>query len=462
MLSTRSIAIHFLALRVDLYWYGALYFYRKSSVGRFFGTMMNMDLLQKKINWKIVCVLCVALVLMLSAVIFFWFLNKPSQLKNISSERKQTKSEQQIISDDQLKEKIGQMIMVGFRGTKVSEKSDIYNEIKDVKIGGVVLFDYDTPTKSYPRNIVSPEQTKNLISDLQKYSETPLFVAIDAEGGAVNRLKKEYGFSIIASAQKMGQDKTLNTVRAESKKLAAELKTAGFNMNLAPVVDVNVNPKNPIIGAVERSFSSNPEEVFNQSKVFIKNHLLDNIITVEKHFPGQGSATTDSHKTAVDVTNTYKEDELIPYKKLNDEGLLDVVMVAHVINKNIDENYPATMSSAFIQNILRKQIRFGGVVMSDDMQMAAITENYSFEDAIIKSINAGTDIISFLNNSPNGYDEKIAYKVRDVIFNAVKDKKIDEKRIEDSYSRIINLKKKFEIIAPALNETKLEKTDTLK
>lgn len=365
------------------------------------------------------------------------------------------------MTDQELKDKIGQMIMIGFRGAEAPEESDIYKTIKDVKVGGVVLFDYDVPSNSYPRNISSPQQVKKLISDIQRYSETPLLVSVDAEGGNVNRLKQKYGFASVVSEQKMGQDKTSDTVRAESNKLAKELKDAGFNMNLAPVVDLNINPKNPIIGALGRSFSSNPDEVFNKAKVYISNHLMNNIITVAKHFPGQGSATEDSHKGATDISNTYREEELVPYQKLNQEGLLNAVMAAHVINKNIDENYPATMSPAFLEDILRKQIGFKGVIISDDMQMAAITENYGFEESIIKAVNAGCDIISVLNNSPNGYDGEIAHKVRDIIFNAVKDRIINKERIIESYDRIISLKKKFRIITPTAEEIKSERFELI-
>ncbi|MCX6720168.1 MAG: glycoside hydrolase family 3, partial [Candidatus Staskawiczbacteria bacterium] len=126
----------------------------------------------------------------------------------------------------------------------------------------------------------------------------------------------------------------------------------------------------------------------------------------------------------------------------NDEGLLDVVMVAHVMNKDVDKNYPATMSPAFIQDILRKQIGFKGVVISDDMQMGAITKNYGFEDSIIMAINAGCDIVEFSNNTSEKYDSQMPYKVRDIIFDAVKSGKIDQKRILESYNRIVNLKAK--------------------
>lgn len=349
-------------------------------------------------------------------------------------------------SDNQLKEKIGQMIMVGFRGTEFSENSDVYGMIKNAKVGGVIFFDYDVPSGSSPRNIINPQQVKKLISAIQANSDTPLFVAVDAEGGKVNRLKQIYGFLPVVSAEKMGQDKTLELTQRESLALAAELKDLGFNMNLAPVVDVNFNPQNPIIGALERSFSSDPAEVAKQVEVFIENHYKNNIITVAKHFPGQGSATKDTHNEMVDITDTYQSEELSPYKTLNDKRWLKVVMVAHTINKNIDKNHPATLSSAFLQNILRNQIGFQGIIISDDMQMGAISDNYTLSEATTLAINAGNDIILVSNNSTDSYDKNIAQKIRDIIFKAVKDGVIPESKITESYNRILDLKKEFGIM----------------
>jgi len=361
--------------------------------------------------------------------------------------KKTSEPEKTSLTDEKLKEEIGQMIMIGFRGTTATENSDIYRIIKEVKIGGVAFSDYDVSSNgSLPRNIINPEQTKKLISDLQKYSADPLFVAIDAEGGNINRLKSKYGFLPILSPEEMGQDDTLKTTAEESAKLAEELKNLGFNMNFAPVVDLDINPQNPIIGALDRSFSSNPEKVINQARVFIANHLKNNIITVKKHFPGQGSATEDSHLGISDVTDTYQEDELFPYQKLNDEELLNAVMVGHIINRKIDGVFPATLSKIFLQDILRKQIGFKGVIVSDDMQMAAISNNYGFNEAIMMAVNAGCDIIYTFNNISGGYDKDIAYKVRDIIFNAVKENKIEEKRITESYNRILDLKKIYKII----------------
>ena len=388
--------------------------------------------------------------ILIIAVIFFSvlgiailvFKNKPETI--YKAQIKETSTQEQKLTDNQLKEKIGQMIVIGFQGTEAPENSDIYKIIKDVKIGGVVLSDYDVPSNSFPRNIINSEQTKKLISDIQKYSTVPLFIAVDAEGGKINRLKEKYGFLPILSPEEMGKDKTLRTTEEESLKLAKELKNLGFNVNLAPVVDVNINPQNPIIGSLGRSFSSEPEEVVNNARVFIESHLKNNIITAAKHFPGHGSSIEDSHYGLVDITNTYKQEELIPYQQLNKEGLLNLVVTAHVMNKNIDNVYPATFSKIFLQDILRKQIGFSGVIMSDDLQMDAINDNYTFDKAIITAINAGCDIVYIFNNSSNGYDKDIAYKARDIIFDAVRKNKIEEKTIIESYDRILKLKKQFE------------------
>lgn len=378
----------------------------------------------------------------------FGFWGREIFSNNQKKNKTEAKSEENFnrLSDEELKERIGQMVMIGFRGTEVSENSDIIKIINDAKIGGVVLFDFDVPSKSFPRNILNYEQTKKLISDLKKYSSVPLFIAVDAEGGKVNRLKPEYGFLNIASPKELGELNNYEITKKEYLKLSKELRELGFNMNFAPVVDLNINAKNPIIGALNRSFSSNPDTVFIQAKVFIESLKENNIISVVKHFPGHGSSKNDSHLGIVDVTETYKEEEIIPYQKLNENNLLEAVMTAHIFNKKIDKNYPSTLSSIFLEDILRKKIGFSGVIISDDMQMGAISKNYGFEESIIKAINAGNDILLFSNNSSNNYDKDLGYKVTDIIYDAVKNGQISEQRIFESSERIYNLKRKFNII----------------
>lgn len=343
-------------------------------------------------------------------------------------------------TDKELKKQIGQILIIGFRGTEITENSYISKAIKDLNLGGVILFDFDIPSNSFPRNIINSEQLKELISNLKKFSATPLIVAVDAEGGLINRLNPKYGFISIPSHQTLGEENDIEKTKKVSSDLAKELFELGFNTNFAPVVDLNVNPENPVIGSLGRSFSSDPHKVVEQAQAFIEGQHEYKIITAIKHFPGHGSSKDDTHKGMVDVTETYKEEELIPYEELIKNGLVDTVITAHIINRNIDKNYPATLSSLFIKNILRDKLNFKGVVISDDMQMGAIADNYGFDEALILAINAGCDMLIISNNNKI-YDESAVYKARDIIFGAVKNGKIPISRIKEAYNRISELKK---------------------
>ena len=351
------------------------------------------------------------------------------------------------LNDEELKRKIGQMIMIGFRGQEVNKDSEIVKIIQDLNIGGVVLYDYDVPSHSFPRNIVSPQQTKKLISNLQKYASVPLFIAVDAEGGKVNRLKPDYGFINILSPKELGKIDEEEVTKQEAEKLAKELAQLGFNMNFAPVVDLEINPQNPVIAKLERSFSSDPQKVIQHARIFIETFKDYNIIPVIKHFPGHGSSTQDSHLGIVDVTQTWHKDELLPYKVFVQEKIIDAIMTAHIFNRKIDEKYPTTLSEKFLNDLLRKEIGFDGIIISDDLQMDAIAKHFGLEEAIIRAINAGVDILLLSNNSPSGYDKDLAYKVHQIIFNATKEGRIPVNRILESASRIRSLKQKYNIIS---------------
>lgn len=345
-------------------------------------------------------------------------------------------------TDEDLKKQIGQMLIIGFRGTEVNEDSFIAKAIKDLNLGGVVLFDVDGPTKSFPRNIVNAEQVKELIRNLKKYSAAPLMVAVDAEGGRVNRLKPKYGFISVPSHQELGEKNDFDETRKASLELAGELSELGFNANFAPVVDLNLNPENPVIGAMGRSFSAEAQKVSGNARAFIEGQHEYGIMTAIKHFPGHGSSKADSHKGLVDISETYQEEELIPYKELINDKVVDMVMTAHIMNRGIDPRYPATLSDHYIKEILRKKLGFRGVVVSDDMQMGAITEHYGFKEAMVRAINAGCDFLIISNNG-SIYDETIPYQARDIIFKAVKNGEIPVSRIVGSSQRIDRLKYKF-------------------
>ncbi len=345
------------------------------------------------------------------------------------------------ISNQELKNLIGQMIIIGFRGVDISDNPEMVNNIENLNLGGVILFDYDIPSKSFPRNIVNPEQTKKLIEDLQENAKTPLLIAIDAEGGLINRLKEKYGFAYIPSAEELRKDNIKKT-KDSADILASQLTTLGINTNFAPVVDLNINPNNPVIGSLGRSFSDKPEEVINYAIAFISAHKEQNIITAIKHFPGHGSSENDSHKGLTDITNTYQEKELIPFKELIEKGVVDITMTAHIMNRNIDPNYPATLSPKFLENILKKELNFKGVIVSDDMQMKAISDNFGFEESIIMAINAGCDILIFSNNG-DIYDNKIGEKAINIIYEAVMSGKIEKERIINASNKILSLKQNY-------------------
>src|SRR3990167_10320992 len=291
-----------------------------------------------------------------------------------------------------LKEKIGQMVMVGFKGAEISPNDPIAKAILIDEIGGVILFDYDFQTKTFDHNIKIPAQLKTLTQTLQAYAKkaalihhhafTPLLIGIDYEGGSVNRLKEKYGFPKTESAGTLGQG-SLEDAKHDAEQMAKTLSSEGINLNFAPVLDVNINPDNPVIGKLNRSFSNDPKKVTQYAAIFSKAYQDHGILCAYKHFPGHGSSLDDTHAGFVDVTKTWQSKELDPYQKLLQKSYhCPIVMTAHVVNNALDKKeYPASISYAMTQKLLRDKLNFKEVVVTDDMQMKAITDHYGFEDA---------------------------------------------------------------------------------
>ena len=348
------------------------------------------------------------------------------------------------VTDIDLRKKIAQMIIIGFNGTEITQDNPICDDIINENISGVILFSKNVLTsvmeKKYtPKNIISPNQLKKLIKQIKKLSPNKLFIAIDEEGGQISRLPSSLGFNATTLSHKqLGEKNDTKLTYKEAKKIAETLNDLGINVNFAPCIDLAINKESPIIYKKERSFSDKPQIVAKHAQAYIQAHNKYKILTVAKHFPGHGSAIDDSHKGFTDISSTWNKKELEPYIYLNKKWLLNAVMVAHVYNKNLDKYYPASMSKKIITRILKKSIGFKGIVFSDDMQMKAISDNFSLEDSIIASINAGTDVLIFGNNL--NYDKDIAKKFNDIVFNAVKDGKISQDRIEEAYNKIIATK----------------------
>ncbi|MBG0791747.1 MAG: glycoside hydrolase family 3 [Desulfovibrionaceae bacterium] len=332
---------------------------------------------------------------------------------------------------------IGQMLMVGFRGFTAPPDSRIARDIRDLHLGGVVLFDYDAALGRVGRNIESPAQVKALNASLQSYADTPLFIGVDQEGGKVQRLKKEYGFHETPSALAVcsaGEFK----VRMAAYMVGSTCSAGGFNLDFAPVADVNADPDSPAIGKLERSFSDDPKQVARCAEIFMGELKRCGVLSCLKHFPGHGSAGTDSHEGLTDVTDTWTEAELIPYRELIEKGLPTMIMTAHVFNAHLDPEYPASLSKKVVTGLLREQLGYEGVVVTDDLTMGAITKFYGQNEAIRLAVMAGADILLFGNNLV--YDEAIAGKAHAALRRMVGDGTIPLKRIEESYARIMALK----------------------
>jgi beta-N-acetylhexosaminidase len=330
------------------------------------------------------------------------------------------------------------MLLVGFRGLTVAAAASIVADIRDRNLGGVLLFDVDLPTHIAVRNIQSPTQLKALIAGLQDAAGTPLIVAIDEEGGEVARLGPNHGFPATESAAALGLRNDPAYTQQRGQAIAQTLRSAGVNLNLAPVVDLNVNPDNPIIGALDRSFSADPAIVTRQARAFIAGHHAVGLHCTLKHFPGHGSSTGDTHLGVVDVTRTWSRVELEPFANVITAGQADAVLTAHVFNATLDPEHPATLSEPTVTGILRGQLGYDGLVISDDMQMGAIRKAYGYSDALRLALLAGIDVLTIANEQV--YEEGIVGRTIDIVEGLVSGGQVSEQRIDESYRRIVTFK----------------------
>ena len=355
-------------------------------------------------------------------------------------------------TEEAVRRKIAQMLMVGFRGAELTADNHIYRDVAELGIGGVLLFDYDMPSRSRPRNIQSKEQLARLCAALRDIAPAPLFIAIDQEGGRVNRLRGEYGFPVFPGARDMAADSSGKTTKAQAEKTAALLADMGVNLNFAPCVDLDLNPANPIIGAYGRSFSADPAVVIKHAALWIEAHRRRGVISAVKHFPGHGSSAGDTHRGQVDVTGFWQETELEPYRRLLGGGFAGsgalpgnpgeylMVMTSHVFNADLDPQSPATLSAPVLSGLLREKLGWRGIIVSDDMDMDAIKANYGFEEALEKAVNAGVDLICLSNNGGT-YDPALAQKAADALYRYVETGRITAERIEESWNRIMAVKR---------------------
>ncbi len=342
--------------------------------------------------------------------------------------------------DEKLKKMIGRMLLVGFPDEVIDENSPIARQIKSYELGGVILFDRFYNDRNRTKNISSPEQLQLLTSKLKSFSSKPLLISVDQEGGKVARLKPKYGFEATPSAKVVSELDEYMTKHIYNY-LAKTLKNSGINCDFAPVVDLAINQENRVIVGLNRSYGSDAKEVVKYAKIFMDSLRNEQIISVLKHFPGHGSSLNDSHEGFVDISKTWSSVELEPYEKLIKSGNVSMIMTAHVFNSKLDEIYPATLSYKVNTELLRGKLGYDGVVVSDDLQMKAISSHYTLKQIVTLAINSGVDMLLFGNQlSTQNIDELV-----EVIFAQVKSGAIPLERILESNKRVELLHRKNEL-----------------
>jgi beta-N-acetylhexosaminidase len=335
---------------------------------------------------------------------------------------------------------IGQMIMVGFLGSSERDPgvAAVRQQLSQGIVGGVVV---------YPDNIRKTGELRALTAFLRNAKSSPVpFIAVDQEGGHVQRLARRNGYRYFPSALSVGRNPSYASLDSAVKlyaTMAKDLAHAGFNLNFGPVVDLNLNPSNPVIGQRQRSYGADPAIVAMLARAFITAHREANIVTVAKHFPGHGSSRVDSHKSLADVSDNWQESELEPYRILAKDGMLDAVMIGHLYHPRFSDGakLPASLSSRAVKALRAKgDINFGGVVVSDDLEMGAVAD-YPLEERVVKAVNAGTDLLVFSN--VHFRDSELGPKLHALIADAVRDGRISRLRIEQAYGKIMLLKRRL-------------------
>lgn len=338
-----------------------------------------------------------------------------------------------------LEQMAGQMIIVGFDGNGPGD-AGVEAAVEDIaagRLGGVMYL---------KKNVASLATVRAMNAQFRAAaSDSVPLITLDQEGGAVERLTKDVGFAEIPNAATVAARNNLEQAEAIYAKMAQGIAEQGFSINFGPVADLNTNPDNQIIARYGRAFSADPDVVSAYDAAFIRAHHAAGLLTALKHFPGHGSSTADSHEGFVDITQTWDPSELEPYRRLIAEDRVDMVMVGHLYHADYadgDGETPSSLSSRWIDGVLRDELGFDGVVISDDLEMGAIREHFTLEQTVTKAVRAGMDILLFSNTAdyrPSLPEEVLAILMaeaaRDPAFAA---------RIEESHGRIAALKARLQ------------------
>lgn len=325
-----------------------------------------------------------------------------------------------IVASMSQTEKLGQMVMIGIQGTKVDDDS-LYM-LNQYHMGGVILFD---------RNMENPEQVKQLTSDLQAQSneKVPLFIGIDEEGGDVVRMAEK--LTPPPSQKEIGATGDIEQAKTWAIKTAKSLKDMGINVNFAPVADVGSNDK--------RSYSTDANTVIDFVRAATKGYQQENIIYSLKHFPGIGKGRVDSHvdSSSIDVTKEIlMAEDILPFKTIIDENEPNdyFILVSHLKYPALDEEYPASLSSKIMTDLLRNELGYKGIIITDDMEMGAVANHNDFRSIGVNAVKAGADIVLVCHEYE--YQQEVYLGLLD----AVNSGEISQERIDESVKRIIKVK----------------------
>lgn len=335
-----------------------------------------------------------------------------------------------------LRTAIASLLVIGFRGLTMDSIDANARAVRN-GLGGVILFNRDGVTGGV-RNITSPSQLRALTKGLRALAgDRRLMIAIDQEGGQVARLNPSDGFPAFESQAEIGKTGDAGVALDFGKRLGQTLAGVEVNLNLAPVVDLDINPSNPAIGALDRSFSADPAVVSDLALAEIEGHHDFRVGTAIKHFPGLGSATVNTDTGIADASKTWSEVELEPYRRLIPSGQLDVVMAGHIIVQKLGGSTPASLSPAIVTDLLRGQLGWGGPVITDSLEAEAIMSSHTLEEALALAIEAGNDILLLANQKP--YDAHLVTRAIDAIEGHVNSGRISRERLEESRTQVASL-----------------------
>lgn len=356
------------------------------------------------------------------------------------------------IKDMTLEEKVGQLLIAHFNGEVANE--DAKTLVQDVHVGGIIYY-------NWANSLSSPQQVRNLSTSLQQLAKEnrhpiPLFIAVDQEGGLVARLTK--GFTVFPGNKALGMTNDPQLAEKCAFAIGEELKAVGANMNFSPVVDVNSNPRNPVIGI--RSFGDSPQLVLDFARNALSGYHKAGIIACLKHYPGHGDVSVDSHETLPVVKKTKEQlwqNEFLPFAQLAADA--DTIMTAHIILPDLDPKNCATLSKTTL-DILRNEMGFNKPIISDSLIMEGVLKKCaSVDDATIRAFNAGCDILILGGKQLVGGNANFELTVADVkrihkaLVTAVQSGQISEERLNQSVERILALKNSYSL---STNEDKLD------